>query len=395
MVKVNKVLLLFQALFLLGFAGVFWLQNDKIVNLEKQVQRQDGARNELSLDHLNSSGFINAAQSRALGNIEIYEKANVSVVNITTEIQGYNWYLEPITQDAGSGSGMVLDEEGHVLTNAHVIADADKVYITFADGERFEGNVIGVDENNDLAVIKFNPKGKRLHPIELGSSKNLRIGQRVLAIGNPFGLEGTLTGGIISALNRPIRSNGSNITTNMIQTDASINPGNSGGPLLDSSGRMIGINTLIYSPNGSSVGIGFALPIDRVKKVTKDLIRYGEVQRGWLDIAGIEIFPGLERYAELPVGEGVLIVTVNPKSEAYKAGLRGGSKKSIRVKGSTIYVDGDIITAVNDTPITDINSYYTVLEDTKVGEMAKINITRYNGKKAVINVKLSKKPSQR
>jgi len=224
-------------------------------------------------------------------NISIYEKYNESVVNITTEVLRINWFLEPFPQSGGSGSGSIIDERGYVLTNNHVIQGAYKLYVNLSDGSRYEATLVGADPESDLAVIKFTPDaGKKLNPIPFGTAKNLRVGQKVLAIGNPFGLERTLTTGIISGLGRPIQESETVILQNMIQTDASINPGNSGGPLFNTRGEMIGINTMIYSPSGGSVGIGFAIPVDTATRIVPQLIKNGKVRRGWIDVQAIQLF---------------------------------------------------------------------------------------------------------
>ncbi|MDR3193361.1 MAG: trypsin-like peptidase domain-containing protein, partial [Treponema sp.] len=229
-------------------------------------------------------------------NISIYDRYNSAVVNITTEVVAINWFLEPVPQNGGSGSGSIIDTQGHILTNNHVIENAYKVYINLADGSQFEGKVIGTDPENDIAVLKFDPpSGMELRTIPYGDSGNLKVGQKVLAIGNPFAFERTLTVGIVSGLGRPIQTSSQNIIRDMIQTDASINPGNSGGPLLDTQGRMIGINTMIYSPSGGSVGIGFAIPVNTAKRVVAELIRYGKVRRGRIDATLVQLFPDLVR----------------------------------------------------------------------------------------------------
>jgi len=213
-------------------------------------------------------------------------------VNITTEVLRINWFLEPFPQSGGSGSGSIIDERGYVLTNNHVIQGAYKLYVNLSDGSRYEATLVGADPESDLAVIKFTPDaGKKLNPIPFGTAKNLRVGQKVLAIGNPFGLERTLTTGIISGLGRPIQESETVILQNMIQTDASINPGNSGGPLFNTRGEMIGINTMIYSPSGGSVGIGFAIPVDTATRIVPQLIKNGKVRRGWIDVQAIQLFP--------------------------------------------------------------------------------------------------------
>jgi S1-C subfamily serine protease len=197
-----------------------------------------------------------------------------------------------------------------VLTNYHVVENAVKVNLTLADESNFEGVVVGYDRENDLAVIKFDPQGKELVTIPFGDSAGLRVGQKVLAIGNPFGLERTLTTGIVSALGRPVRTDGGLVIQEMIQTDSSINPGNSGGPLLNSRGQMIGVNTMIYSPSGGSVGIGFAVPVNTARRIVPDLIEFGFVKRGWIDVVPVQLFPSLVRYAKLPVEEGLLVSRV-------------------------------------------------------------------------------------
>jgi S1-C subfamily serine protease len=254
-------------------------------------------------------------------NIDLYQRLNRAVVNITSVSYEYNWFLEPEPQQ-GTGSGSIIDAKGLVLTNYHVVKDAEQLSVTLADGQDYKGRIVGVDPENDLAVIQFDPKGARLTLMPLGSSTGLRVGQKVLAIGNPFGLERTLTTGIISGLGRPVKTQSGIVIREMIQTDASINPGNSGGPLLNAKGEMIGVNTMIYSPSGGSVGIGFAVPADTARRVVPDLIRYGKVQRGWIDIKPVQLFPRLVSYANLPVSEGILVSEVAPGSAAEKAGLK-------------------------------------------------------------------------
>jgi S1-C subfamily serine protease len=271
-----------------------------------------------------------------------------------------------------------------VLTNYHVVKDAEKLTITLADGSNFEGRVAGVDEENDLAVVKFDPKGKRLTTVPLGTSKNLEVGQKVLAIGNPFALERTLTTGIVSGLGRPVRTDEGMVIKEMIQTDASINPGNSGGPLLNSRGEMIGINTMIYSPSGGSVGIGFAVPVDTARRVIPDLIKYGSVKRGWIDIVPVQLFPQLVRYADLPVSQGVLVSEVTPGSNADKAGIQGGSqRRAVRAGRNVIYLGGDIIVEVAGMPVNSLADLYSALEAKKPGEKVQVKVMRGRSEKTL------------
>ncbi|HPX14138.1 MAG TPA: trypsin-like peptidase domain-containing protein, partial [Treponemataceae bacterium] len=248
-------------------------------------------------------------------NITVYEKANEAVVNITTEVVGINWFLEPVPQEGGSGSGSIIDTRGFVLTNSHVISNAVKIYISLSDGSQYEGEVVGVDQENDIAVLKFTPpKNSMLTTIQFGSSEGLKVGQKVLAIGNPFGLERTLTTGIVSALGRPIKTSSNTVIRDMIQTDTAINPGNSGGPLLDTAGRMIGINTMIYSTSGSSAGVGFAIPVNTAKRVVSEIIQFGKVRRGTIDADLVQLNSAIANYADLSVHRGLLVSRVGPGS---------------------------------------------------------------------------------
>lgn len=324
-------------------------------------------------------------------NIQIYEHLNNAVVNITTVTFEYNWFLEPIPKE-GTGSGSIIDQQGHILTNYHVVKDAQKLNITLADGEEYEGKVVGVDAENDLAVIKFNPRGKSLVTIPFGTSNNMKVGQKVLAIGNPFALARTLTTGIISGLGRPVKTKSGLVIREMIQTDASINPGNSGGPLINSRGQMIGINAMIFSPSGGSVGIGFAVPIDTAKRVVPDLIKYGKVQRGWIDFTPVQLFPALVRYAKLPVAEGILVSEVEKGSNAAKAGLDGGShREGVRYGRSIIYLGGDIIIEVDKMPVTSLYDLLGSLEDNKPGETVEVKVLR-GRKEKTLYIKLSERP---
>jgi len=309
-------------------------------------------------------------------NISVYERLNSAVVNITTETMAVNWFLEPVPQEGGSGSGSIIDTRGYVLTNNHVIRNAYKVYINLADGSQYEGTVAGSDPENDLAVVKFDPPaGTVLKTVPYGDSGNLKVGQKVLAIGNPFALERTLTVGIVSGLGRPVQITRQHIVRDMIQTDASINPGNSGGPLLDSHGRMIGINTMIYSPSGGSVGIGFAVPVNTAKRVVNELIQFGKVRRGGFDATMVQLFPALVRYAKLPVSSGLLVSRTRRGGLAEKAGLKQGNE-SVQYGRSTIYLGGDIITSVDGMKIASLSDLYSALEHSKPGDRVKVGILR-------------------
>jgi S1-C subfamily serine protease len=312
-------------------------------------------------------------------NIAIYEQLNEAVVNITTEVQAYNWFLEPVPQDGTSGSGTIIDTRGLVLTNNHVIEKAIKVFINLADGSQIEGSVKGADPENDLAVVEFKPPPELdLKTIPFGDSSNLKVGQKVLAIGNPFAFERTLTVGIVSGLGRPIQTSRRNIIRDMIQTDASINPGNSGGPLIDANGRMIGVTTMIYSPSGGSVGIGFAVPVNTAKRVVAELIEYGKVRRGWIDATLVQVFPALVRYARLPVQSGLLVSRTKRGGLAEKAGLRQGADP-VRYGSSVIYLGGDIITKIDGVKVDTLADLYSALEDNKGGDRVEAEVLRNGG----------------
>ena len=309
--------------------------------------------------------------------IGVYQARNEAVVNVNTETVAYNWFLEPVPREGSSGSGSIIDERGFVLTNYHVIEGASRVYVTLASGDQIDGTVVGADAENDLAVIRFDPGGRRLDTIPMGNSDTLQVGQMVMAIGNPFGLDRTLTTGIISGLGRPLRAQNDLVIRGMIQTDASINPGNSGGPLLNSQGEMVGINTMIFSPNGGSVGIGFAVPVNTARRVVPDLIEFGTVQRGWIDVVPRQLFPRLVEYAGLPVDEGLLLSEVLPGGNAAAAGLRGGDRdQAVRYGRTVIYLGGDILQSVDGTPVRSIANLYEALEDNRPGDTVVVEYVR-------------------
>ncbi len=325
-------------------------------------------------------------------NIRIYEALNKGVVNITTETLRYNWFLEPVPSEGGTGSGSIIDKRGYILTNYHVVKDAYKLYVNLYDGSQFIGKVIGKDRENDLAVVKFDPKGKELITVPFGDSKHLKVGQKVLAIGNPFGYDRTLTTGIVSGLGRPVRTSGSLIIQGMIQTDASINPGNSGGPLIDSLGRMIGINTMIYSPSGGSVGIGFAIPINTARRIVPDLIKYGHVNRGWINFYPVQIDQNIVRYGKLPVSKGILVSKVEKNSNAAKAGIRGGDiNNPVQYGKSIIYFGGDIIIEIDGVKTETLADLFSALEDNKPGDTVAVVLMR-GKRKMTVHVVLSKRP---
>jgi S1-C subfamily serine protease len=368
------------------WAGGFVRWPDRFRGLAPEAARTIAALDAPPLVPVQYTGSISSDEQN---NIQIYERLNEAVVNVTSVTFEYNWFLEPVPRE-GTGSGSIIDPKGYVLTNYHVIKDASELSVTLADGSNYKGEVVGADPENDLAVVRFDPKGAELTVIPFGSSNDLRVGQKVLAIGNPFALDRTLTTGIVSGLGRPVRGNSGLVIREMIQTDASINPGNSGGPLLNSRGEMIGVNTMIFSPSGGSVGIGFAVPVETARRVVPDLIRYGKVQRGWIDITPVQLFPALVRYASLPVSEGVLVSEVKPGSLAEKAGLRGGSQ-AVRYGRSIIQLGGDIIVEVDGLSVSALADLLSALEDNKPGEVVSVKVIR-GRQTQTLTVKLAPRP---
>ncbi|HXZ20494.1 MAG TPA: trypsin-like peptidase domain-containing protein, partial [Candidatus Acidoferrales bacterium] len=260
-------------------------------------------------------------------NIRIYKQASPAVANIITRTVEYDFFFNAVPVE-GAGSGFVIDPKGYILTNYHVVADAEKIEVLLGDQHaqsRYPAKFIGADQRNDVALIKIDPKGAQLAALPLGDSSALEVGQKVLAIGNPFGFQSTLTTGVVSALGRTVQTGQSTFIEDAIQTDASINRGNSGGPLLDTRGQVIGINSAIYSPTGTAAGVGFAIPINLAKRIAHDLITEGRVRRANLGVEVTPLFEDLANYLKFPVKQGLLIERVTAGGPAAKAGLRGGS----------------------------------------------------------------------
>ncbi|MDE7139572.1 MAG: trypsin-like peptidase domain-containing protein [Treponemataceae bacterium] len=324
-------------------------------------------------------------------NISVYEKCNEAVVNITTQVMGVNWFLEPIVQDGGSGSGSIIDKRGYVVTNVHVINNASKISISLADGSTYEGTIVGQDVESDIAVLKFDPPANvALKTIDFGDSAKLQVGQKVIAIGNPFALERTMTTGIISGLGRPIQESKNVIIRNMIQTDAAINPGNSGGPLLDTAGKMVGINTMIMSSSGSSAGVGFAVPVSTARRVINDLLQFGKVNRGIISITPVQMTGAIAQYAGVGISTGILVSAVKKGSGADKGGIRGGTKAvqyGSRWNPTTIYLGGDIITAIDTVAVRTYADYTSALESKRPGDTVSVTVYR-DGKTQKLTVTL-------
>ena len=364
-------------------------------NDETQIVDAADENEAVSFLEQNPSQIISVANNTSsysqeeVQNINVYSLCNEAVVNINTQVVSYDWFLQPYVQDGGSGSGSIIDKRGYILTNVHVIQDASKIYVSLFDGTQYEAEVVGTDLDSDLAVIKFSPpEGVELKTISFGSSTALRVGQRVIAIGNPFGLERTMTTGIVSSLGRPIQNSNNRIIRNMIQTDAAINPGNSGGPLLDTSGKMIGINTMIQSSSGNSAGVGFAVPAETAVRVVADLIKYGKVHRGTIDATIVQLSRRIAQYAGLDISSGVLISEVHKGGNAEAAGLKGGTEAAYYgSRRDIIYIGGDVIIQIDDIAVTSLADYYSALESKKPGDVVNV-VVRRNRKNVTLKIKL-------
>jgi S1-C subfamily serine protease len=299
--------------------------------------------------------------------IALFRQASPSVLHITAiSVQRDLFTLNLYQIPEGTGSGFVWDHSGNIITNFHVIQNADVAQVTLGDQTTWKARRVGVAPDKDIAVLRIDAPTNRLQPIPIGTSKDLQVGQSVFAIGNPFGLDQSLTTGVISALGREIESVTRRPIQGVIQTDAAINPGNSGGPLLDSAGRLIGVNTAIYSPSGVSAGIGFAIPVDTVNRIVSELIRYGKVTR-----PGIGVQVAEEQIADRLGVKGILIVDVVPGSAAAKAGIR-----PTRREGSGRVLLGDVVTAVDGKKVESPNELFILLENYKVGDVVNISLLR-------------------
>ncbi len=325
-------------------------------------------------------------------NIAVYEKVADGVVNITSIAIQLDFFFTPFPTQ-GSGSGSIIDSKGHILTNHHVVANSQRLEVTLADGSKWPAKLVGSDPDNDLAVIKINAPKEKLKVIPMGDSKNLRIGQKVLAIGNPFGLERTLTTGVISSLGRTIRSEDGYLIEDVIQTDAAINPGNSGGPLLNSNGEIIGINSAIISPSGGSVGIGFAIPVNTAKRVIPELIAKGYVSYPWIGATIQSLIPEIAKYLKLKIERGAMIAEVVEGGPADKAGIRGGNQR-IQVGNMIVIVGGDIVVKVNQHEVKTHDDLIRYIREKRPGDSIILKVYR-KGNFIDVKVTLGERPRRR
>jgi S1-C subfamily serine protease len=377
--NLNRILL-----FLVLLLGGFWLVTNYLQPTHSLAQYAlfgGGSKEPLDLTEAHAAPKYDAEEQN---NIAVYKRVLPSVVNITSTALVFDFFYGPVPQQ-GQGSGFILDKSGHILTNFHVVANANRgIEVQLSDKRKFTARVIGTDRTHDLALLQID--APNLEPVTLADSSELNVGQKVFAIGNPFGLSGTMTRGIISAI-RPIKTESGSKIEDAIQTDAAINPGNSGGPLLNSSGEVIGINTMIAS-NGAdqSSGIGFAIPINTAKAVLSDLTRYGHPNRPSLGIYSFAIGPDLAQQMGLGENSGVLIQKVIPGGAADRAGLRGGNEQAY-VGNTPIMLGGDLIVSIDGQEVEDTQDINAIMDKHQAGDTVSVTIIR-GQKRMTIKLKL-------
>jgi putative serine protease PepD len=322
-------------------------------------------------------------------NVRVYRQAAPAVANILTKATEYDFWMDPVPVE-GAGSGFVIDRKGYILTNFHVVQGAQTIEVVLGDQSRHSAKFIGADQRNDVALIKIEPGTKPLVSLPLGDSAALQVGQKVLAIGNPFGFQSTLTTGVVSALGRTVQTGQNTLIDEAIQTDAAINRGNSGGPLINTHGEVIGINSAIYTPSGTTAGIGFAIPINTARRIAHDLITDGRVHQAFI---GVETIPINESFAEalgLPAQEGLLVQTTTRGGPAAEAGIKGGDRVA-QAGMRRFYVGGDVLTAIDGQKVTTPLEVNVALNKKRPGDTVTVTLFR-GGKKMDIPVKLGERP---
>jgi putative serine protease PepD len=322
-------------------------------------------------------------------NVRVYRQAAPAVANILTKATEYDFFMDPVPVE-GAGSGFIIDVKGYILTNNHVVEGAQSIEVVLGDQSRYPAKVIGSDPRNDVALIKIEPKNKPLVALPLGDSTSIQVGQKVLAIGNPFGFQSTLTTGVVSAIGRTVQTSQTTFIDEAIQTDAAINRGNSGGPLINSHGQVIGINSAIYTPSGTTAGIGFAIPINTAKRIAHDLMTDGRVHQAFLGVDSYAVGGGLAEALDLPVQEGLLVQTVSRGGPAAQAGLHGGDRIA-QLGMRRFYVGGDVIVAIDGQKIATQLDVNLVLNRKRPGDSVTVTVYR-GGKKLDIPVKLGERP---
>jgi S1-C subfamily serine protease len=322
-------------------------------------------------------------------NVRVYRQTAPAVANVLTKATEYDFFMDPVPVE-GAGSGFVIDDRGYILTNFHVVQEAQSIEVVLGDQSRYPAKFIGADQRNDVALVKIDPKGKKIAALPLGDSTSLQVGQKVLAIGNPFGFQSTLTTGVVSALGRTVQTSQTTFIDEAIQTDAAINRGNSGGPLINSHGEVIGINSAIYTPTGTTAGIGFAIPINTAKMIAHDLITDGRVHLAYLGIQTIPVGGNLAEALQLPVQEGLLVEVAAKGGPAAAAGIRGGDRV-VQAGMQRIAIGGDVITAIDGQKMSSPIDLNIALNRKRPGDTMTLTVYR-GGKKMDIPVKLAERP---
>jgi S1-C subfamily serine protease len=321
-------------------------------------------------------------------NVRIYRAASPAVANILTKATEYDFFMDPVPVE-GAGSGFIIDPRGYILTNYHVVAGAQTMEVILGDQTHYPAKFIGADQRNDVALIKIDPKGKQLAALTLGDSSTLQVGQKVLAIGDPFGFQSTLTTGVVSALGRTVQTSQTTFIDEAIQTDASINRGNSGGPLINTHGEVIGINSAIYTPSGTTAGIGFAIPINSAKLIATDLMSGGKVRRAYLGVQTVPVGGWLAEALDLPVQEGLLVELATKGGPAASAGIHGGDRVA-QAGMQKIMIGGDVIVALDGKKVGNRFDIDVILNRKRPGDA--LTVTVYRGaKKLDIPVKLGER----
>jgi putative serine protease PepD len=321
-------------------------------------------------------------------NVRIYRQASPAVANILTKATEYDFFMDPVPVE-GAGSGFVIDPRGYILTNFHVVKEAQSIEVVLGDQSRYPAKFIGADQRNDVALVKVDAKGKQLAALSLGDSSVLQVGQKVLAIGNPFGFQSTLTTGVVSAIGRTVQTSQETFIDEAIQTDAAINRGNSGGPLINTHGEVIGINSAIYTPTGTTAGIGFAIPINTAKAIAHDLMTDGRVHRALLGVETLPVAGWLSEALDLPVQDGLLIETATRGGPAAAAGLHGGDRVA-QAGMRRIAIGGDVIVAIDGQKVSNQLDLNLILNRKRPADT--VNVTVYRGgKKMDVPVKLGER----
>src|SRR6202790_5172721 len=321
-------------------------------------------------------------------NVSVDRQVSPAVANILTKATEYDFFMDPVPVE-GAGSGFVIDDKGYILTNFHVVQEAQSIEVVLGDQSRYPAKFIGADQRNDVALVKIAPKGKRLTALSLGDSAALQVGQKVLAIGNPFGFQSTLTTGVVSAIGRTVQTSQTTFIDEAIQTDAAINRGNSGGPLLNSHGEVIGINSAIYTPSGTTAGIGFAIPINTAKNIANDLMTDGRVHRAFLGVETLPIGGWLSEALDLPVKEGLLVERATKGGPVAAAGIQGGNRVA-EAGMRKIAIGGDVIVAIDGQKVVSQLDVNLVLNHKRPGDSVTVTLYR-GGKKMDVPVKLGER----